>query len=129
MRTSARLSVSSHVKDLLSRPLQVSYSIVSEVGEKSQPTKALAARVLAASAILRAAQSGGTGNAALETILERTEGKVADLHISIDGNKLALQLEAARTRVLRGMSADTIEGELAPALPGISAPNEPSVSD
>ena len=77
MNTLARHSVSSQLKDLLARPVSVSYEIVQELKDWSKPSKAIAGRVMAAAAILRAAGDGSHSNSALETILERTEGKVA----------------------------------------------------
>jgi len=52
-------------------------------------TTAIAARVLAAKAVLRATEDGGSANAALETILERTEGKVRD---ESQGNQIVVNL-------------------------------------
>jgi len=66
------------MKDLVKRPLSVSSEIIQHLENKRHLTKALAGRVLAAKAVMRALTDSGSANAALETILERTEGKVRD---------------------------------------------------
>ena len=108
----ARHSVSSHLKDLIKRPLSTTYDIVSTLKDRSQPSKAIVARVLAATAILRAVQDGHGGNAALETILERTEGKVQS-NEQASGTLIQFNFSLAPGAQLPGSVGEIIAGQLA----------------
>jgi hypothetical protein len=112
-------SISKHSRQLLG------YSIhrvkeIADVLEAHQPTEReirnrntgseIAARYLAARAILMA----GEGNASfMQQLWDREDGKVADVLLSVDGNKLIDQLEAGRQRVLASYQPQqlVVEGE------------------
>ena len=84
--------------------------------DMSRPSKTVAARVLAASAILRAAGSGSHSNSALETILERTEGKVQS-NEQASGTLIQFNFSLAPGAQLPGSVGELIAGQLAQAQP------------
>ena len=112
MKHLARHAISSQLKDLASRPLSASYEIVEALGDKSRPCKAIASRVLAATAILRAAGDGSHSNSALETILERTEGKVQS-NEQASGTLIQFNFSLAPGAQLPGSVGELIAGQLA----------------
>ena len=59
------------------------------------------ARHLACCAIIEASKGN---NSFFKDILDRTEGKVADILVNIDGNDFMRQIEQARSRVLNAAS-------------------------
>lgn len=118
-----RYSVSFHLKDLLRRDVQTVAEIAKWLESRAETnrdranrtgSKRMMARLIAAQTLLKAA-SGDTQ--ATESLMNRTEGKVADKIISLDGNRLIEQLEAARQRVLSHdnritVSQQVIEGQV-----------------
>ena len=132
-------SISKHSRQLLG------YSIhrvkeIADVLEAHQPTEReirnrntgseIAARYLAARAILMA----GEGNASfMQQLWDREDGKVADVLLSVDGNRLIEQLEAGRQRVLASYQPQqmVVEGETVVAEPTVvgATSTEPTTSN
>ena len=114
MKMASRNSVSSQFVDLIKRPLSVSSDIVASLSDKNQPCKAIAARVMAATAVLRAVQPNGSGNQALETILERTEGKVPNPDAGSAGVSIAFNFMLAPGGPMpSGSVGEVLQGVLA----------------
>jgi len=76
-------------------------------------SRRMMARLIAARQLLKAAE-GDTQTS--ESVMNRTEGKVADIQVRVDGNEFIAQLEAARQRVLnrepQQLVGASVEGEI-----------------
>lgn len=114
-----RKKISWHLSDLLGRDVRVLNDIVEwckpapgDIERRAYP-KRLAARYCAAKMILAAVEEGNSG--LFTHILDRTEGKVADVSIQVDGNKIIEALEAGRQRVLAAYNQDTVDGQIVTA--------------
>ena len=109
MRMTARTSTSAQLKDLVKRPISSSYEIVRQLGNASQPCKVIASRVMAARAILKAAEGSGVH---LEQVLDRTEGKVASADQG-QGISIAFNFQLAGPQT-PGSVGEVLQGVLAP---------------
>lgn len=116
---STRFSVSYHTKDLLKRdPLKVqevanwleTHAETNRDRAQRRGSRRMMARLIAAKQLLRALDE----TAAAREVMDRTEGKVADVHIQVDGNQLIEALEAGRERLLQARNANisTVDGEV-----------------
>lgn len=115
------LSISEHIKELLDFNFSDFKEIHKYLEEKGEERlgKITVARLVACRIITEAI----SGQSELtKELLNRSEGKVPDKLITVDGSKLIEQLEAGRQRVLSAYQA-AVEGEFAqevktlPALP------------
>lgn len=92
--------------------------------------KRLVARLMAARIAMKACE--GDIPAAKE-VMDRTEGKVVDVVMAVDGNRLIEQLEAGRQRVLAGYQPQqmVVEGETVVAEPTVvgATSTEPTTSN
>lgn len=111
--------ISWHLTDLLGKDVSVSKDVAewltfspSDISQR-RVNKRLMARYAAAKMILAAVEEGNSG--LFTHILDRTEGKVAQELITLDGNRLIEQLEAGRQRVLAAYNQDTVDGEVVSA--------------
>mgnify|MGYP006957738434 FL=1 len=122
---STRNSVSYHLKDLLKRDPKTIQEVCTWLETHAETkrdhanrrgSKRMMARLIAARQLLKAA-GASADTAAAKEIMDRTEGKVAQELIQIDGNRLIEQLEAARQRVLQAKQPaqapqNAIEGQV-----------------
>jgi hypothetical protein len=110
-----RNSITYHLADLLRRDINVAYDVVQwlephqrEIDRRSRP-KRIASRYVAASIIVSAAENP----AFARELLDRTEGKVADVVVSGSFNDLVRTLEAGRARLLAARQPQqVIEGHV-----------------
>ena len=112
-KESTKNKITWHLNDLLARDINVAYDCTvwlqpnqRDINRKQRP-KRHAARFIAASMIVQAVENP----AFAREVLDRSEGKVAEVLISGSFDDLIKSLEAGRARLLQPQAA--IEGELA----------------
>lgn len=119
MRMDTRTSISSQMNDLSKRPISVCYEIAEKLNLKSQ-CKVIAARAIAARAILKATEGSGVH---LEQVLDRTEGKVPSGDAGGSGPGIQFVFNLMGQGAIPGSAGEVIQGVLASQ--GVNPVNPP----
>ena len=132
--------ITQHIRDLIGRPLEVSLQCAEDPNTerdkaRRSTSRNLAARAMAAQAILRAMRPDTVGNGSFETILERMEGKVGgnetggstiNFNFVVQGDQGVRQVGELVQGVIASATTNSMQSEPALAQTGILGAVNPS---